>query len=343
MSMVNGYQPGYANYPPQGGYPGYPGPGGYPGQPGYGNDAYSQGYQQGANGAAGTANTVAGWGNTMTTGAVSTFGAVNGVVGTAANLLGGVSNMLTGLFGGMGQQGYGQYGQQGYQYGQQGYQQPNYGQYGQQTGAVGPAWGADMAQAQQQVWQRANSLSSKNQVDNLIEDFGDQAKVARLAMDAQVKAAGTAIADLQGAVGRLQQQGGPSSAQGQALLTEIATLKDRAISALTEIDNSSRKVYVAALSAQFAMQYGYQRFGSLNQSACQKELGRAWSFYNGAPAERLHWYSMSKTNIPNAVQVQTQSRQQVTAILTQLDNMLKQSVSGTTTTAPTNGIPAWAQ
>jgi hypothetical protein len=162
-------------------------------------------------------------------------------------------------------------------------------------------------------------------------------------MDSQVKAAGKAIADLQGAVGRLQQQGGPSSAQGQALLTEIATLKDRAISALTEIDNSSRKVYVAALSAQFAMQYGQQRFGSVNQSACQKELGRAWAFYNGAPAERLNWYSMSRTQIPNAVQVQQQSRQQVTAILTQLDTMLKQSGSGATTTAPTNGIPAWAQ
>jgi hypothetical protein len=33
----------------------------------------------------------------------------------------------------------------------------------------------------------------------------------------------------------------------------------------------------------------------------------------------------------------------VTAILTQLDTMLKQSVAGATTTAPTNGIPAWAQ
>jgi hypothetical protein len=333
MSMVNGYQPGYSYYPPQGGYPGgYPG---YPGTtPGYGNDAYSQGYQQGANGAAGTANTVSGWGNAMTTGAVSTFGAVNGVVGTAANLLGGVSNMLTGLFGGMGgaQQGYG-------------YQQPNYGQYqqGQQGGAVGPAWGPDMAQAQQQVWQRASSLTNSRQVDDLIETYGDQARDARLAMDAQAKNATKAIADLQGAVGRLQSQGGPNSPQGQAILAEIATLKDRAMGALTEMDNSSRKVYVSALSAQFAMQYGYQRFGSINQSACQKELGRAWGFYNGAPAERLHWYSFSKTSMPNAIQVQQQSRQQVTAVLTQLDNMLKQSMSAPATSAPNQSVPSWAQ
>lgn len=337
MSMVNGYQPGYSYYPPQGGYPGYPG--GYPGYPGpgYGNDAYMQGYQQGQNGAAGTANTVSGWGNAMTNTAVSTYGAVNGVVGTAANLLGGVSNMLTGLFGGMGGTSYGQ----GYNYG---YQQPGYGQYGQQTGgAVGPAWGQDMAQAQQQVWQRASSLSNHYQVDNLIEDYGDQAKAARLAMDTQVKNANAAISDLQAAVARLQSQGGPNSTQGQAILAEIATLKDRAMTALTEIDNSSRKVYVAALSAQFAYQYGAQKFGgNINQSACSKELGRAWGFYNGAPAERAHWYSFSKTQMPNALQVQQQSRQQVTAVLTQLDNMLKQSMSAPTT-APSQAVPAWAQ
>jgi hypothetical protein len=319
MSMVNGYQPGNTYYPPQGGYPAYPGYPGYPGQtPGYGNDAFSQGYQQGANGAAGTANTVAGWGNAMTTGATSAFGAINGVVGTAANLLGGVSNMLTGLFGGMGGM-----------VPQNGYQQPNYGQYNQgpaQPGAVGPAWGPDMAQAQQQVWQQASSLRSKSQVDNLIGKYGDQAKDARMAMDAQVKTANKAVADLQAAVGRLQAQGGANSPQGQALLAEIATLKDRALGALTELDNQSRKVYVAALSAQFAYQYGAQRFGGVNTSACTKELGRAWSFYNGAPAERLHWYSLSKTSIPNSMQVQQQSRQQVTAILTQLDTMLKQAM-----------------
>jgi hypothetical protein len=326
MSMVNGYQPGNYYYPPQGGYPGYPG---YPGQtPGYGNDAFSQGYQQGANNASGTANTVAGWGNAMTNTATSTYGAMNSVVGTAANLLGGVSNIMTSLFGGMG----GAYPQNAY--GQ--YQQPYYGQYQQgqmQPGAVGPAWGPDMQQAQAQVWQQASSLRSKSQVDNLIENYGDQAKAARLAMDTQVKNAEKAVSDLQAAVGRLQAQGGANSAQGQAMLAEIATLKDRALGALTELDNQSRKVYVAALSAQFAYQYGAQRFGgAVNASACQKELGRAWSFYNGAPAERLHWYSLSRTNIPNACQVQQQSRQQVTGILTQLDNMLKQSMSAPATT-----------
>ncbi|MBC7543446.1 MAG: hypothetical protein H7338_12015 [Candidatus Sericytochromatia bacterium] len=328
MAMVNGNQPvngGY--YPPNSGYPqGYPQNGPQPG--GYGNDAYSQGYQSGANGASGAAGTVNGWGNAMTNGSVNVFGTMNSVIGTTANVVGGLANMVTSLFGGVGGMGGGQS-----QYGN--YNQPQYGQqYGQQqqqqqqAGAVGPAWGQDMAQAQGQAYQQVATMSSGRNVDNLIGQYADQGKAARMEMQSSIDTTNSAVKDLQGAVAKLQAAGGPSSAQGQALLTEIGSLKDRAMNSLTALDHSSRKVYVSALAAQMTYQYGAQRFGgSISQSACTKQLSRAWSFYNGAPAEKLHWYSMSKTPIQNSVSLQMGARQQVTSVLTQLDSMLKQQAT----------------
>lgn len=315
MSNVTGFPPPpYGQYPPAGGQypPGYPMPGMPP--QGYGQDAYSQGYQQGANSMAGAAGQVANFGNTLTNTSTTVYGTMSGVIGTTASMLGTVSNTLTSLFGGLGSFGYDQQGH---------YQQPGYGQPvpGQ---AYGPEWGPDLAQAHQEAMQVAYTASSASRVKSAIDGYADAAATARKQMQDKTKVADKALQDLQAAVGRLQQAGGPSSPQGQALLAEIQTKRNQAAQAMDQVNQAARAVYANAYKAQVAFWVGQQRH-NLGSNSVMQDVARAWSAYNGAPTERLHWYSLSKSPVPNAVTMQQQVASQVGQTLTNLDNMLRQA------------------
>lgn len=317
------YVYGGAPYPPPGYAPSpYGSPyGAPPGAVPMGNDAYTQGYQQGANAVspyAGQMNSAAGGISTATTGIFSIFTTLFSTIG---NLLSTVVNLFSGLFGGAGglfgggagQQAPGMYGPSAY--------------YLQGVPAAPPPQPGgqplDMNRALQVVMYKTGQVRSPQEAYKILKDHHQLAEnywieAMKLCDQAEKKA--------QEALKMAQKVGGGlTPSQAAASSADVRRAREEAVTLMKRAEEYTQAVYNEALFTHLAYNVlvgPYGRFPNAGVGTMQKEVQQAWALWMGGAKpdlwDRVKLFFKGVDYGP-APQMYMQAYQKVDAILAQTD------------------------